>query len=292
MRKILIVLFVTTLVSCKKEKLENSEKIEIVNNSYNDLYGNWVGDIVASVHDTTNDFVYSNKINIVIKRIEKNRVFGQSIVAGNSRPLSGELKKTANGYEFTLKELGNSKYDGRFEFSIENKILKGTWFSNDKKQHVTQRTFELKKQEFKYNPNAMLPNYEDEPYVDYYSVKIDTVKTQPTDSTEVEETYFEETYRSASDVVTKINSSTAKLTEKDLKNLKKLELEILRNTIYARHGYSFKKKNYRQFFDAVDWYIPVSENVDNELTSLEKNNINLLERFEKYAEDNYDSFGR
>ena len=74
--------------------------------------------------------------------------------------------------------------------------------------------------------------------------------------------------------------------------MKKLELEIIRNTIFARHGYAFKKKSYRQFFDFVDWYIPVSNNVANKLTSIEKANINLLERFEQYAKDNYDSFGR
>jgi len=32
--------------------------------------------------------------------------------------------------------------------------------------------------------------------------------------------------------------------------------------------------------------------VDGELTQLEKDNIVLLQKFEKYAEDNYDTFGR
>ncbi|WP_281637009.1 hypothetical protein [Flavobacterium marginilacus] len=121
MRKIFILLFILGLISCKKEKLEISEKGENVNDPYKDLYGNWVGDFVASVHDTTDDFVYVNKINIVIKKIEKNIVSGRSIVAGSSRPLSGEFKKIANGYEFILREPGNSKYDGEFKFSIENK---------------------------------------------------------------------------------------------------------------------------------------------------------------------------
>lgn len=56
------------------------------------------------------------------------------------------------------------------------------------------------------------------------------------------QTYTQQVYRSASDDVYKINSSTQKLTEKQLKNLRKLDLEILRNTIFARHGYSFKNK--------------------------------------------------
>ena len=289
MKKTLALVLVILVISCKKEK---SEIATLTTNEdlHTELYGNWVGDFVAKVYDTTSNFVYVNKINIVIKKIEGNKVFGQSIVAGNSRPIAGEFRHVADSLIFTMKEPGDKKDDGKFEFSIKNNVLNGTWFANNKKQAVTQRTFKLKKQSFEYNPNLMLP--EDEAYIDYYSEKIDTIVETQTDSTTVPETYYQETYRSAGDVITKINSSTKKLTENDLKNLKKLELEILRNTIYARHGYTFKKKSYRQFFDSVEWYIPVSENVDAKLTALEKANIKLLERFEQYAEDNYDSFGR
>ena len=289
MKKALALVLVILVISCKKEK---SEIATLTTNEdlHTELYGNWVGDFVAKVYDTTSNFVYVNKINIGIKKIEGNKVFGQSIVAGNSRPIAGEFRHVADSLIFTMKEPGDKKDDGKFEFSIKNNVLNGTWFANNKKQAVTQRTFKLKKQSFEYNPNLMLP--EDEAYIDYYSEKIDTIVETQTDSTTVPETYYQETYRSAGDVITKINSSTKKLTENDLKNLKKLELEILRNTIYARHGYTFKKKSYRQFFDSVEWYIPVSENVDAKLTALEKANIKLLERFEQYAEDNYDSFGR
>ena len=289
MKKALALVLVILVISCKKEK---SEIATLTTNEdlHTELYGNWVGDFVAKVYDTTSNFVYVNKINIVIKKIEGNKVFGQSIVAGNSRPIAGEFRHVADSLIFTMKEPGDKKDDGKFEFYIKNNVLNGTWFANNKKQAVTQRTFKLKKQSFEYNPNLMLP--EDEAYIDYYSEKIDTIVETQTDSTSVPETYYQETYRSAGDVITKINSSTKKLTENDLKNLKKLELEILRNTIYARHGYTFKKKSYRQFFDSVEWYIPVSENVDAKLTALEKANIKLLERFEQYAEDNYDSFGR
>ena len=248
MKKALALVLVILVISCKKEK---SEIATLTTNEdlHTELYGNWVGDFVAKVYDTTSNFVYVNKINIVIKKIEGNKVFGQSIVAGNSRPITGEFRQVADSLIFTMKEPGDKKDDGKFEFSIKNNVLNGTWFANNKKQAVTQRTFNLKKQSFEYNPNLMLP--EDEAYIDYYSEKIDTIVETQTDSTSVPETYYQETYRSAGDVITKINSSTKKLTENDLKNLKKLELEILRNTIYARHGYTFKKKSYRQFFDSV-----------------------------------------
>jgi len=62
--------------------------------------------------------------------------------------------------------------------------------------------------------------------------------------------------------------------------------------VFARHGLSFKKSSFRYFFESSDWYVPVSNNVDKELTILERQNIALLKRMEEYAEDHYDAFGR
>lgn len=168
MKKTLALVLVILVISCKKEK---SEIATLTTNEdlHTELYGNWVDDFVAKVYDTTSNFVYVNKINIVIKKIEGNKVFGQSIVAGNSRPIAGEFRQVADSLIFTMKEPGDKKDDGKFEFSIKNNVLNGTWFSNNKKQAVSQRTFKLKKQSFEYNPNLMLP--EDEAYIDYYSEK-------------------------------------------------------------------------------------------------------------------------
>ena len=49
----------------------------------------------------------------------------------------------------------------------------------------------------------------------------------------------------------------------------------------------------RYFFDSnIDWYIPISTDVRAELTELEKENIDLLKRYEEHAEQYYDHFGR
>ena len=49
------------------------------------------------------------------------------------------------------------------------------------------------------------------------------------------------------------------------------DLEVMRNSIYARHGYSFRNRRMRFLFDQlVDWYMPVSVNITGELTDLEK----------------------
>ncbi|MFC4817592.1 YARHG domain-containing protein [Flavobacterium sp. GCM10023249] len=296
MKKLLVVsaLF-AVLVSCKKEAekpLAQKETVVKDAEQFKELYGNWVGDFIAEEYDTVGEFVHSNKINIVIKNIVGNQVLGQNVVAGNKRLLSGEVKVAdLNEFRFELKEPGDSKRDGVFTFIIKNDTLAGEWIPNNPKAVVKKRVYKLTKQKFAYNPNLMLPNDEDyTQFMDQYSMKIDTVEYETEDGEK--ETYEDELYRTASDIVTKLNSSTTLLKESDVKNLKKLELEILRNTIFARHGYTFKKKTYRQFFDPVDWYVPVSDDVANELTVIEKQNIKLLQRFEKYAEENYDTFGR
>lgn len=295
MKKLLCTaLTIVLFASCKEEvkPVAKAEKITEDLEKHKELYGNWVGDFIAKEHDTVGDFVYSNKINIIIKKIVGNQVYAQNLVAGNNRTLSGEVKlNDLNDFSFELKEPGDSKRDGVFKFTIKNDTLSGEWIPNDKKAVVKKRIYKLTKQKFEYNPNAMLPTSDEyDRYVDYYDMKMDTIEYESEDGQK--EIDHQELYRNASDIVTKLNSSTTLLKEKDLKNLKKLELEILRNTIFARHGYTFKKKSYRQFFDPVDWYVPVSTDVNKELTVIEKQNIKLLQRFEKYAEDNYDSFGR
>jgi hypothetical protein len=289
MKNTLLFLFLLTIISCKKEKSELA-KNNIIRDQYQNLYGNWVGNFIVSENDSLVDeteYILSNKLNLIIKKIENNKVFGQSIVAGNSRPLVGNFIVNNGEIRITLNEPGDKKDDGRFVFTIRGRSLEGKWFVANKKFPIWEREYTLTKQPFKYNPKLMLP--EEGEYVDWYSNRVDSTK-EVVDG--VEQTYYDATYRSASDIITKLNASTTLLNESDLKNLKKLELEIIRNTIFARHGYTFKKKSFRQFFDPIDWYIPVTDNVSNKLTLLEQKNILLLNRFQKYAEDNYDSFGR
>ena len=82
------------------------------------------------------------------------------------------------------------------------------------------------------------------------------------------------------------------LTDDDVNNLMKPELEIMRNEIFARHGYCFKKKNLRDMFEDKDWYIPNTVDVKKDITEIEKKNIVLIKRFEKYAEEYGDDYGR
>lgn len=82
------------------------------------------------------------------------------------------------------------------------------------------------------------------------------------------------------------------LTEDDVVNVHKETLELMRNEIFARHGYCFKKKHLRQEFEDKDWYVPNTAEVKNMLTDIERKNISLIKKFEKYAEEYGDEFGR
>lgn len=72
-----------------------------------------------------------------------------------------------------------------------------------------------------------------------------------------------------------------RLSPADLAGLSRSELRVMRNTIYARHGYKFNSADLRNYFSQFDWYYPVTSVVpDNELSATEKHNINLIKSFE------------
>jgi YARHG domain len=72
----------------------------------------------------------------------------------------------------------------------------------------------------------------------------------------------------------------------------KEDLEFMRNEIFARHGYCFQKKALRQQFENQEWYVPNTIDIKNRLTDIEKKNIALIKKYEKYAEEYGDDFGR
>ena len=87
-------------------------------------------------------------------------------------------------------------------------------------------------------------------------------------------------------------ASTRWLEVPDVENLLPEEIEVIRNEIYARHGYSFTNLKIRRIFDAKDWYIPMSVDIRDQLTDKEAHNIDLLYNYEDYYDDYYNSFGR
>lgn len=243
--------------------------------------GYYVGDFEATKYDVNKKPSYSNKITISVDSINASIIYGHSIVAGNLVGFIGNVEISGSTYKVTdAKEQGTNKYNGVFNFSIDVKTKKvlGNWISNNKKMAVTECKFDLVKKEFKYDPKIELPG--------------DLVGSEVYNPSEDPDADYTGEYEALTGSVTKFNASTTELKAKDVENMFKGDLEVLRNSIYARHGYSFQNRKMRYIFDDIDWYIPISVDVRAELTAVEKKNIDLLKRYEEHASKYYDSWGR
>ena len=64
-----------------------------------------------------------------------------------------------------------------------------------------------------------------------------------------------------------------------LYNFTPSELAIIRNTLYARRGYKFKKKEYQKYFGEKYWYNPTTSS-QNILTKNEEKLANIIKRYE------------
>lgn len=215
-----------------------------------------------------------NKINISIDKIEGDKVIGHSVVAGNDRPFHGTITQENNTKTYVVNEPGDDKYDGIFTFQIQgDSLLVGKWRAYNSKLEISKRKYELAKKQFNYDPNIALQNTSR--YINWTKSKANSSE-----------------FETSTDKIFEINASNTLLTEQDIKKLSKGDLYVIRNAIYARHGYSFKKRPLRVFFDAQDWYIPVYNDIRNDFTEVEKQNIALLLKAEKHAKTYYDYFGR
>lgn len=70
------------------------------------------------------------------------------------------------------------------------------------------------------------------------------------------------------------------LGDEELIGYSKEELRIMRNWIFARHGYAFKSRDLQIYFSQFDWYQPQYADVSYMLTDIEKKNIELIKRYE------------
>lgn len=71
-----------------------------------------------------------------------------------------------------------------------------------------------------------------------------------------------------------------KLSASELRGYSKSDLRIMRNEIYARHGYIFNDSKLAVHFAVCDWYVPRYTNVDGMLNSYEKYNVQLIKGME------------
>lgn len=89
----------------------------------------------------------------------------------------------------------------------------------------------------------------------------------------------EETDNSGYDIVL----SERKLSDDDLADKSKKELEIMRNSIYARYGYKFKRKDLLNYFSQYSWYSPTTSDMGviyDMMNDNEKYNVDFIKKHE------------
>jgi len=74
--------------------------------------------------------------------------------------------------------------------------------------------------------------------------------------------------------------SERNLTLNDIAGKTKWQLKIMRNEIYARHGYIFQSSDLKNYFNKQPWYYPGYNDVTNMLSDIEKSNVNMIKSYE------------
>ena len=275
-------------------KVSNS----LVVNSKEDLLGYWVGDFNANLSDEEMDTIYGNEkyLNLItrtitfsIDEIKGDSIIGHSISAGNISPFKGVLFENTSGFTMQVDEFKKAKTDGNFSIQIKktDSVMKGNWEAYKHSElKIYKRNFDLKKKLFAYNKEQEL----DITFFDTDKSKEHVYATDTIDG-KVEE-YIDNEYYATTEKLFEKNASNEALTSDFVSNLSKADIFILRNSIFARHGFAFRDKQLRMYFEQFNWYMPVFGDVKDELTEIEKKNIDLLLRYEKNAEEYYDTFGR
>lgn len=77
--------------------------------------------------------------------------------------------------------------------------------------------------------------------------------------------------------------SDRKLSNDDLEGKTKNELELMRNSIYARHGYIFKREDLQSHFSQFNWYNPTTSDMSkvySSMSEIEKYNVDFIKKYE------------
>jgi serine/threonine protein kinase len=75
--------------------------------------------------------------------------------------------------------------------------------------------------------------------------------------------------------------STRYLTADDVAGKSKYDLKVMRNEIFARHGYIFTiNPEMIEYFNKQSWYVPLYKNVDKMMTEIEKYNVTFIKKYE------------
>lgn len=75
-------------------------------------------------------------------------------------------------------------------------------------------------------------------------------------------------------------SDSVLVTEGELEKLDDKTVELIKNEIYARHGYIFTNRALKKYFESFNWYEPNEEYSPNLLNQTEKANLKTIKKFQ------------
>lgn len=75
-------------------------------------------------------------------------------------------------------------------------------------------------------------------------------------------------------------SDSVLITEGELEKLDDKTVELIKNEIYARHGYIFTNRALKKYFESFNWYEPNEEYSPNLLNQTEKANLKTIKKFQ------------
>ena len=81
----------------------------------------------------------------------------------------------------------------------------------------------------------------------------------------------------------------SKIDSIEISEMTSANLRLLRNEIFARHGYIFKSQELTNYFSKFDWYQPklTSDQVDKKLSETDRYNISLIKSLENDKKQNF-----
>jgi hypothetical protein len=272
-----------------KEPLANNNTVV---NSKEDFIGTWMGEAFDNEVG-----IYTTNFAFLFQDIKGDLISGKILYSDEIIPFETEILDNGKNFKINFKNIPEKARIRSCNIQIfkGDNIIKGILFINpyndpDYPQKPEKYTIELVKKSFIYGmDNGVSSMFHDNEkkgkgYRIYkgYDKKGNIVQTK-------EE---RDGYLGTTDKILKINPSAKILTKEVVENLTKADLYILIQLVYAKHGMIFNDKSLSDYFLFHKWYVPIKENVENDLTEIEKENIDLLKRYEQNAKEYYQVFGR
>lgn len=70
------------------------------------------------------------------------------------------------------------------------------------------------------------------------------------------------------------------ITDEELEKLDDKKIELIKNEIYARHGYIFTNQALKKYFESFSWYKPNDDYSPKLLNQTEKANLKIIKKFQ------------